>query len=88
MPNNIDIEQISKKYTGISGSDISNAVLRAALYAANKEENMVQHKYFENEIENVIRVKKANAKSKITGVERKEVSEDDDIEQMLKRKGE
>ena len=64
MPNNIKIEEISKKYDGISGSDISNAVLRAALYAANKEENMVQHNYFENEIENIISVKNANATSK------------------------
>lgn len=63
MPNNIDIEQISKKYVGISGSDISNAVLRAALYAANRNESMVQHRYFENEIENIIRVKNANADS-------------------------
>lgn len=72
LPNNIDIEQISKRYDGISGSDISNAVLRAALYAVNKEENMVKHKYFENEIENIIKVKKAN--SKVTSVVRKEVS--------------
>lgn len=85
MPNNIDIEQISKKYAEISGSDISNAVLRAALYAANKEEKMVQHRYFENEIENIIKVKQENSKSKVTSVVKKEVSEEDAMRQMSKR---
>lgn len=86
MPNNIDIEQISKKFAGISGSDISNAVLRAALYAANRKENMVQHRYFETEIENIIRAKNANAdsKTKIKNVTKKEVSEEYVKEQILK----
>ncbi len=86
MPNNIDIEQISKKYVGISGSDISNAVLRAALYAANRNESMVQHRYFENEIENIIRVKNANADSasKNYDVVEKKVSEDYVMQQMKK----
>lgn len=85
MPNNIDIEQISNKYAGISGSDISNAVLRAALYAANRNENMVQHRYFENEIENIIRVKNANAKTK--SVIKKEVSEEY-VEEQISKGGE
>ena len=34
VPNNLDFDELAKKYDGISGSDISNAMLNAAFKAA------------------------------------------------------
>ena len=56
MPTNLDIEEIAKKYDGISGSDISNAVLNAAFKAARKKEKIV---------ENILESKRANQKDDV-----------------------
>lgn len=37
MPNNVDIDEVAEKYDGITGSDISNAILNAAFKAARKK---------------------------------------------------
>ncbi len=73
MPNNIDIEEIADKYEGISGSDISNAVLMAAFKAARSNPQFVQKEYVFEAIEATLKSKEAN-----TGVktERKVVSEE------------
>ena len=46
MPNTADIEILSKDYDNISGADIQNAVMSAALKAARKKENVVPNEYF------------------------------------------
>lgn len=61
MPNNADIQILAAKYGGVSGSDISNAVLNASLRAAKLSENMVRHSYFEEAIERIIKSKADNS---------------------------
>ena len=46
MPNTANIEILSKDYDNISGADIQNAVMSAALKAARKKENVVPNEYF------------------------------------------
>lgn len=60
MPNELDIEKISAEYDGLSGSDISTAVLRAALKAANTGMNYVPHSFFEEGVKSIVQSKKEN----------------------------
>lgn len=60
MPTDADIPSLSKKYVGISGSDISTAVFNAALRAARLGENLVRHAYFEQAIEQIVKSKEEN----------------------------
>lgn len=54
MPTDADIRTLAVKYGGVSGSDISNAVLNASLKAARLNEAIVRHAYFEEAIERII----------------------------------
>ena len=60
MPTDADISELANKYSGISGSDISNAVLKAALKAAKDNAALVRQKFFEDSISQIIESKKAN----------------------------
>ena len=73
MPNNIDVEEIAEKYDGISGSDISNAVLMAAFKAARSDPKFVQKEFVFEAIETTLKSKEANTGIKI---EKRVVSED------------
>lgn len=53
LPTNADITELSTKFSGVTGSDISNAVLTASLRAARLYEKIVQHAYFEEAIERI-----------------------------------
>jgi SpoVK/Ycf46/Vps4 family AAA+-type ATPase len=75
MPNNINIKEIAKKYEGLSGSDISNAILMGAFKAARQKENFVDEKYIFEMVESILASKKANQKNNIT-VEKRPVSEE------------
>lgn len=61
MPTDADIESLAKKYSGISGSDIANAVLNASLRAARLNEDIVHNSYFEKAIESIIESKNDNS---------------------------
>jgi len=54
MPTSFDSSKIAHDYDGISGSDISTAVLRAALRAANNGYNAVPYAYFEEAIQSIL----------------------------------
>ena len=60
LPHNLDIKWIAERYAGISGSDISNAVLMAAFSAARHMDELVDSSYFRNAIESIIESKKNN----------------------------
>ena len=60
MPNDLDIEAIARKYDGLSGSDISNAILNAAFIAARHGEYLVKKACFYTAVEEIIESKKAN----------------------------
>ncbi len=60
LPTNADIRELAARYNGISGSDISNAVLNASLKAARLNKTLVQHGYFEEAIQRIIKSKADN----------------------------
>ncbi len=84
MPNNLDFNAIAEKYEGISGSDISNAVLKAALKAAKYGEATVRREYFEEAICSIIESKKENAKADGIIIAQHPVSEEYALSQLKK----
>jgi SpoVK/Ycf46/Vps4 family AAA+-type ATPase len=54
LPTDADIEALAAKHGGVSGSDISNAVLSASLRAARLNEKAVRQTYFEEAIRRAI----------------------------------
>lgn len=75
MPTDVDIKKLATTYSGISGSDISNAVLNASLRAARLEERIVPHAYFVDAIECIVS-SKADNNGLGDQVSRRTVSED------------
>lgn len=62
MPNTIDMEHLAETYDGLSGSDISNAVLMGAFKAARKRKAIVEENDVEEMVNNILDSKKANRK--------------------------
>ena len=60
MPVRMDFHEIAQKHDNISGSDISNAVLKAALRAAKENVDIILQSYFEESVERIIQSKNAN----------------------------
>ncbi|MCI3923533.1 ATP-binding protein [Paenibacillus sp. TRM 82003] len=77
MPNTIRVGELAERFEGVSGSDISNAVLTAAFRAARTEELSVRHEYVAEALESIKQSQRANegGTSKVT-VETRQVSED------------
>lgn len=75
MPNDIQIDELAKKYEDLSGSDISTAVLNGALKAARHHEPLVSQSYIEGAVEGILASKRANAKRQPT-VTTRHVSEE------------
>lgn len=84
MPNNIDIDELAEKYDGISGSDISNAVLMTAFKAARQNAELVDKNLVFEAIEETLASKNAN---KGVTVEKRVVSEEYVKERIAKNKG-
>lgn len=66
LPTTIDIVQIAEKYEGVSGADISNAVFKAVIRAACEKKKVVEHFYFVEEIEKILKAKQENQGIQIT----------------------
>ena len=60
MPVDADIHQLAEKSEGLSGSDISTAVLKAALKAARTENSVVKQTDFEEAVESIQKSQKAS----------------------------
>jgi len=60
LPNNIDVEEIAKKYSGLSGSDIANAMLNSAFKAARLKLDLLDKKIVFESVENILESKRAN----------------------------
>ena len=84
MPNNINIDELAGKYEGLSGSDISNAVLMAAFKAARQNAEIVDKSLVFEAVEETLASKNAN---KGITVEKRVVSEEYVKEQVAKGKG-
>lgn len=76
MPADLNISEISRRFEGISGSDISNAMLKAALRAAKNREERIRHQYFCDAIQSIIDSKNANLKNEHISVTEREVSKE------------
>lgn len=85
LPHDVNIELISSKYSGISGSDISNAVLLSAFRGAREKEKFVKHDYFEEAVKSIIESKKRNENTNVK-IEKREVSEEYAMKMMNKNK--
>ncbi|MDE5700254.1 MAG: ATP-binding protein [Lachnospiraceae bacterium] len=66
MPCQVDYADLARKFSGISGSDIANAVFSAAVGAARDKEQIVLQNRFEEAIQHCIEVKLANQGGPIT----------------------
>ena len=61
VPNNLDFDELAKKFDGISGSDISNAMLNAAFKAARLKADELDKNLVFEAVENILASKRANA---------------------------
>ncbi len=61
VPNNLDFDEIAKKFSGISGSDIANAILNAAFKAARLKLDELDKNLVFEAVENILESKRANA---------------------------
>ena len=83
VPHSIDITMLAKQYDGITGSDISNALINSALKTVRSGKETVCQLDFEEALNNIISAKRANRKSRVTVTER-EVSEEYALNQLKK----
>ena len=60
VPNNLDFDELAKKFDGISGSDISNAMLNAAFKAARLKLDELDKLLVFEAVENILASKRAN----------------------------
>ena len=61
LPNNLDAAELAKKFEGISGSDIANAMLNAAFKAARQGANELDESLVFEAVENILASKAANS---------------------------
>jgi len=60
LPNNIDVDEIAKKFDGLSGSDIANAMLNAAFKAARLRADSLDKRLVFEAVQNILESKNAN----------------------------
>ncbi|MBR3050274.1 MAG: 26S protease regulatory subunit [Selenomonadaceae bacterium] len=71
LPTNVDFDELAEKFDGISGSDISNAVLNAAFKAARRKMRFVDKSLFFEAVEDILNSRKANEVGSVTVTKRK-----------------
>lgn len=84
LPNNIKISEIASKYDGLSGSDISNAILLAAFKGAQVPEPFVKQEFLEEALKDIKKSQQANSQKKDVKIEKKEVTEEYALSQLTK----
>ncbi len=76
LPKYILSSRLAEQFEGISGGDISNAVLNAAFMAARHAEHRISEDYFERAVKSILASKTANQKKSNVTVTKKNVSEE------------
>ncbi|MEG1924664.1 MAG: ATP-binding protein [Ruthenibacterium sp.] len=76
MPADVDCGQLAEKYEQLSGSDISNVVLLAALKSASLQENRIPQQHFETAVEELLKAKAENDGRENIIIEQHTVSEE------------
>lgn len=66
FPNSLDVQKIAADYSNISGSDISNAILKVAFRTAKENLSSAPHSYFEEAIAQIIKSKEDNSTTSVT----------------------
>ena len=74
LPSKAEIKELAEISETLSGSDISNCVLKAAMSAARQNSESILIEHFEKSIKEVINSKNANSKSN-NKIKKKAVSE-------------
>ena len=85
MPCEVDCNALAKQYSGISGSDIANAVFTAAVSAARDGEKVVAQKRFETAIQRCLAVKEANQRGQV--IVSKRILSEDEVKEKLGAEG-
>ncbi|MCR5123274.1 MAG: ATP-binding protein [Ruminococcus sp.] len=85
MPTDTDFRAIAEAHDGISGSDIANAVLKAALKAAMIGDNMVRQRYFEDAVRDILKSKNDNKKITDVTITKRPVTEEYALSQLKKQ---
>lgn len=85
MPCEVDCNALAKQYSGISGSDIANAVFTAAVSAARDGEKVVAQKRFETAIQRCQAVKEANQRGQV--IVSKRILSEDEVKEKLGAEG-
>lgn len=85
MPCEVDCNALAKQYSGISGSDIANAVFTAAVSAARDGEKVVVQKRFETAIQRCLAVKEANQRGQV--IVSKRILSEDEVKEKLGAEG-
>ncbi len=70
LPNNIDAKELAKKYDGLSGSDISTAILNAAFKAARLGVDELDKNLVFEAVENILASRAANQSQEFTAKRR------------------
>lgn len=83
LPNNIDVDEVATKYEGITGSDVSNALLNSALKSARNNKPFLEQADFEDALDKIIVAKKANQRINVT-VTQREVTKEYALNQIKK----
>lgn len=86
MPVCADLKELAKKYDGLSGSDISTAVLKAALKAARVQSQSVKQEYFEEAISAINASKKANQGERI--ITKSEIIPESEVPESIRKSAE
>ena len=86
MPTSVDIHSISEKYDNLSGSDISTAVMKAALNAAKNNASVVSESDFTLAIDGVVASKNANSRHKDDMIVSKETLSSDQVPEDVKKR--
>jgi SpoVK/Ycf46/Vps4 family AAA+-type ATPase len=60
LPHNANAQELAQKLSGVSGADISNAVLSAAIHAAACQSALIQQRDFEKAMEDILLAKREN----------------------------
>lgn len=86
MPVDVDIHKLAVEHDRLSGSDISTAVMKAALNAAKNDATVVSENDFKLAIESIIASKKANTASSNPVVTKSEIISEDQVPPEILKK--
>lgn len=65
LPNEANVSELAKKYPDVSGSDIANAVLNAAIHGAFCHTERIPHDFFERAINDILLAKRENTVAEV-----------------------